>query len=238
MGARLIAAAFGAVALVAAGPAVAQTKKAAPKAAAQRDWSRAVATTPDGGFRVGNPAAKVKVVELGSLTCGHCAHFAEEGYPKLLQNYVKSGRVNFEFRNYIRDPYDMAAALVSRCAGPKDYFAVTDALFAGQTEWVNKLRTMNPDERKRITDMVPAQGMPLIADAAGLQAYAAKGNVTPAAAKACLTSQAEIDRLLTMRKTAIDVHNLEYTPTFLINGKKVDASDWSALEPLIKAAGG
>ena len=52
----------------------APARKAAAPAAV--DWSNRVAATPEGGFMMGNPAAKVKVVEYGSLTCPHCAAFS------------------------------------------------------------------------------------------------------------------------------------------------------------------
>src|SRR3546814_9181159 len=66
----------------------------AAQAEAAKDWTKTVARTPEGGFRVGNPDAPVKLVEYGSLTCDHCAHFAEEATPKLLGQYVRSGRVS------------------------------------------------------------------------------------------------------------------------------------------------
>ena len=43
------------------------------------DWSTMVAKTPEGGFVMGNPGAKVKLIEYGSMTCPHCATFEEEG---------------------------------------------------------------------------------------------------------------------------------------------------------------
>ena len=67
---------------------------------APRDWSRTVAATPEGGFRMGNPNAKVKLVEYGSLACPHCRHFEETGYKPLVQQYVRTGRVSYEFRNF------------------------------------------------------------------------------------------------------------------------------------------
>ena len=53
-------------------------------AQAQRDWTRVVAQTPEGGYRMGNPNAPVKLVEYLSLTCSHCAHFSEQGAPRLI----------------------------------------------------------------------------------------------------------------------------------------------------------
>ena len=37
------------------------------------DWTTVVSATPEGGFVMGNPNAKVKLVEYGSMTCPHCA---------------------------------------------------------------------------------------------------------------------------------------------------------------------
>src|SRR4051812_19274153 len=67
------------------------------------DWSMVVNPTSAGGFMMGNPNAKVKLVEYGSLTCPHCREFDEKGVPALIANYVKQGRVSWEFRNYVRD---------------------------------------------------------------------------------------------------------------------------------------
>ena len=58
---------------------------------------------------MGNPNAKVKLVEFGSLTCPHCAEFEEEGGKALIENYVKTGQVSWEFRNFVRDPFDITA---------------------------------------------------------------------------------------------------------------------------------
>ena len=93
----------------ATGGSSAEVKPVAPPA--NGDWSEVVAATPEGGFVMGNPNAGVKLVEYGSYTCGHCARFDEEGVQPLIDKYVKTGRVSFEFRNYVRDPYDLAGAL-------------------------------------------------------------------------------------------------------------------------------
>ena len=74
--------------------------------------------TPEGGFRMGNPAAPIKLIEYGSLACPHCRHFAETGYKPLLQNYVRTGRVSYEFRNLLISGPDISVSLLARCFGP------------------------------------------------------------------------------------------------------------------------
>ena len=71
------------------------------------DWSKLVSRTPEGGYLMGNPKADVKLVEFGSMSCPHCAEFEEKGAQKLINDYVKTGRVSYEFRNFVRDPLDI-----------------------------------------------------------------------------------------------------------------------------------
>src|SRR4051812_15478339 len=89
------------------------------------DWSEVVNPTGAGGFVMGNPNAKLKLIEFGSLTCPHCREFDEKGVPTLISKYVKTGQVSWEFRNYVRDAFDLTASLVARCNGAKSFFPLT-----------------------------------------------------------------------------------------------------------------
>src|SRR5947208_13614749 len=102
--------------------AVPASAKPAAKASAGTDWTHVVAATPSGGFVLGNPKAKVKLVEYGSLSCPHCRAFDQDGVPTLLSKYVKPGQVSWEFRNYVRDSADLTAALIARCNGVRSFF--------------------------------------------------------------------------------------------------------------------
>ena len=204
--------------------------------AAARDWTKTVAVTPEGGYRVGNPDAPVKLVEYGSLTCAHCAHFAEEGVPQLLDKYVKTGRVSFEFRNFVRDPADMAAALLTRCAATGDYFSLTHRYFDTQKQWIGRIQAAIPAQQAEIEALPPPQRVERFAAMGGLDELA---GVAPAKAKACLADPKQHAALINLRKVAVEQHKLQGTPTFLVNGAKVDGvADWSALEPHLKAPGG
>ena len=110
------------------------------------DWSTVVSATPAGGFVMGNPDAKLKLIEYGSLTCPHCRAFDEEGVTPLIDNYVKTGKVSYEFRNYVRDAFDMSASLIARCNGPKGFFQLTRALYKDQPNWVAKVQAAPQDQ--------------------------------------------------------------------------------------------
>jgi protein-disulfide isomerase len=202
------------------------------------DWSQVVTQTPAGGFQMGNPNAAVKLVEYGSLTCPHCREFDEQGVQPLIDNYVKSGRIAYEFRNYVRDPFDLAAALITRCNGAKGYFPLTRAMYKDQPNWVARLQTITPEQQQALTALGPERQFVEIAKAAGFQQWAAMRGLPSAKSATCLADQAEINRLVQMTSDATtDIPNFPGTPTFTINGELVEnAAVWKLLEPKLRAA--
>src|SRR4051812_12993877 len=104
------------------------------------DWSQVVNPTNAGGFLMGNPNAKVKLIEYGSLTCPHCREFDAKGVPVLIDKYVKTGQVSWEVRNYVRDAFDLTASLIARCNGAKGFFPLSRALYKAQPNWVEKVQ--------------------------------------------------------------------------------------------------
>ena len=103
------------------------------------DWTEVVNATA-AGFMMGNPNAKVKLVEIGALTCPHCREFDEKGVPTLVDKYVKSGQVSWEFRTYLLNGFDIPAALIARCNGAKTYFPLVRAMYKDQPLWVGKIQ--------------------------------------------------------------------------------------------------
>lgn len=232
MRARLLAAALAGAALAAA---------PAPPAAAQQaqaDWTRTVAATPEGGYRIGNPDAPVKVIEFVSLTCPHCAHFSAEAMPELVGEHVKSGRVSFELRNYFLNGIDLVASLVSRCAAPDDYFALSAAILAEQPDWVGRIQALGPEAREEIGALGPMAGMVRVAREAGLDAIAARHGVGADALAACLADPDRAETLVLMQQAAERDFGVDSTPSFAVNGRLVPGvHDWSALEPLLEPPG-
>lgn len=201
------------------------------------DWSTVVAKTPEGGFVMGNPNAKVKLVEFGSMTCPHCATFEEKGTKPLIDNYVKKGLVSFEFRNFVRDPYDLTAALLARCGGEASFFGLTRNLFTDQKDWTGKIQAADPAKMQSVQSMPPARQFSTIADLGGLKQYASQRGVPRAKAEQCLADEAAVNQLVQMNSDAVSQFSIPGTPSFLINGALVDkAASWEELEPKIKEA--
>ena len=200
------------------------------------DWSTIVTKTPEGGFLMGNPNAKVKLVEFGSMTCPHCAEFEEEGGKALVDNYVKKGLVSWEFRNFVRDPYDMTATLLARCGGEANFFGMTRTLFHDQQNWIEKVQAADPAQLQAPQSAPPAQQFSTIPDLAGLKTFAAQRGLPRTKADQCLANQGEVDQLVQMISDAA-AYNIPGTPAFLINNALVEqTSNWATLEPKIKEA--
>ena len=211
------------------------TPIAAPKGG---DWTQMVTQTPQGSFLMGNPDAKVKLIEYGSMTCPHCREFDENGAAELINTYVKSGQVSYEFRNYVRDPFDLTATLIARCNGASTFFPLTRALFEDQPKWVAKVQEAPPAQLEQMQSLPPQQIPTAVAKLAGFQDWAAMRGVPAAKTSQCLSNQAEIDRLVQMTADATSQFpNFPGTPSFVINGELAEqTATWDALEPKLKAA--
>lgn len=214
---------------------------AAPVQAPNGDWSKLVSQTSEGGMLMGNPQAKVKLIEFGSMSCSHCADFAREGEPKLVENYVKTGNVSFEFRNFVRDPLDISASLIARCAGATpQFFDLTNGIYADQRSFFDRLQAVPQQQLAALQNMTPAQQFTKMAEYAGLQEWAAQRGLPSGKTSQCLTNQAEIDRLVQMVSDASSQYTIEGTPTFVLNGDVVQvqpgSSTWDQVEAAIKKA--
>jgi len=211
---------------------------AAPKrGAAAADWTRTVVATPQGGFRMGNPNARVKLVEYGSLTCPHCRHFAETGVKPLLAGYVKTGKVSYEFRNMVLNGVDVAATLVARCGGAPKFFGMADDLYRTQRTWVGKIGSLSDADKAALEKLPDGARLARIAEYGGIIAIAQRRGIAPARAKACAANGAAFERLGKMYEAALAL-GVTGTPTFFVNGNKVDGVEWSDLEPALRKAGG
>jgi protein-disulfide isomerase len=213
------------------------TAKAPARQAPRPDWTRTFAVTPEGGFRMGNPEAKIAIVEYGSLTCPHCRHFAQTGVTPLIQKYVRSGKASYEYRSLILNGVDLAATLVARCEGPERFFPTAASLYAKQPAWVAKVEKLPDSERDRLQSLPPTEMMTKVAEIAGIIPLAAANGIAPERARQCLKDEAAANRLAEMYQAALDA-GVEGTPTFFVNGKHVAAIDWPTLEPLLKGGGG
>ena len=205
-----------------------------PDGPRRRDWLDTAERTPEGGFRIGNPNARIKLVEYFSLTCPHCAEFAHEGCSRLFQTYVSSGQVSVEYRNYVLNAYDLAAAFLTRCASPRQYFNFSHELLGSQPRWMGRMQGLTDAQRNELRALQPLQAMQRIVSLLGLESIATRHGLSPAEQRTCLANQAGLDQLETLKQTATAA-GVNGTPTFFINGTMTPVNTWAGLEPLLRA---
>jgi len=220
--------------LAAIQPAAAQTPK---KAAAATDWTRTVAALPNGAFLVGNPAAKNRLVEYFSYTCHFCHDFDGAPTTELKAGWIRSGLVAIEYRNYVRDPFDMAAALLVRCGGAPKFLAAHQAVFGNYTPWMDQAQKYADSQKDAPPQTDRGAQFVDIAAKTGLNATIGKLGISAAQQQACLTDKTVLSTLLALTASAWDADpNFEGTPGFILNGKPLDKThDWTRLKPQLPA---
>ncbi|MBV9372018.1 MAG: thioredoxin domain-containing protein [Alphaproteobacteria bacterium] len=204
--------------------------------APQGDWTQVVSETPEGGFRMGNPNAPVKLVEYASLSCPFCAKFAQEGVPTLRDKYVKSGQVSWEYRTYMIHGTDPGVSLLVHCQGAIPAFRLIEELYATQPEWAGKVEQLPREQLEQLENLPPQQRMTALVRAGGLDEFFRQRGMPSGKIQSCLADQAGMDKLAAI--TALgNKEGVTGTPNFFINGRYLaDTSDWRTLQPQLRGA--
>lgn len=217
----------------------APVKKAAPsRAPAKVAWIDTVVATPEGGVRVGNPDAKVKLIEYGSRTCPHCALFDAEGVPALRANYIATGQLSYEFRDFpIHGALDLGPILLGHCVPTRAFFPVLDAMMANQQALVGRAEQVPADKQQQLQGAKPAVIAAYLAKFYGYTDFVVKKGLPLARANACLADTKAIERVAQQADVANRTYSVNGTPTFILNGvAQTNVANWSTLEPLVRAA--
>ena len=86
---------------------------------------------------IGNPDAKVNVIEYRSLTCSHCAEFASNGFEHLKEKYIDTGLISFELRPFPLNALDLNAFKLLYCASKENFYKLDKVLLKNQSKWIN-----------------------------------------------------------------------------------------------------
>ena len=212
-------------------------------APAPRDWTKTVTRTADGAYRIGNPAAKVKLVEYLSYTCPHCAHYAGQSGPTLREKFIRSGSTSVELRHATRDRLDLAATVIARCAGPAGFLGTSEQLFAKQDDWYPQGMRFEQTNAQRMALYPQGAQVRALAYGAGLADIGKARGLSDAALTACFDDDAAILQIAAMSDkswkaiAAAAAPQPGGTPTFVVNGKAYASLDWAKLEKILRAAG-
>jgi len=159
-----------------------------------------IADTKIKALQDGNVDAKISLIVYESLTCGHCADFHKEVYPKLKKDFIDKGLVKIVFKSF---PLDLAAFNASKIAHCKNdgKSDLLHFLYKNQSKWV-KGETIE-DINKHLKNVVLE-------------------NETGLDFEGCLLDQSIEDYVLNDRISGVKKYNIDSTPTLIINDKKFE----------------
>jgi len=184
-------------------------------AGGDRDWGNF--GQEEGDVVIGDPDAPISIVEYASVTCGHCAQFHVFTYPYLHEEYIEAGLARFVMRPLPTPPTNMARLgfMIASCMPEGRYYPFIDALMRTQNQWAFN---QNPEFRIE-----------------SLARLAAQAGLSREAFDACRIDQSRLD-LVNAQTEASLAAGVQSTPTFFVNGEKIDgAMGWEQFEPYLIA---
>jgi protein-disulfide isomerase len=150
---------------------------------------------------LGNPKAKLVLIEYGAPSCPVCAAFNANTFDQFKKAYVDTGKVYYVFRVFNLRPDDAAAEKIARCLPEDKYFSFIDLLFRNQPLW---------DVEFGVTDV--HGGLVRLGRMAGLSADQVDK---------CIDNKTEDDRINKVQTEAESRYSINSTPTFIVNGNNI-----------------
>ncbi|MBK0327524.1 DsbA family protein [Rhodobacteraceae bacterium F11138] len=159
--------------------------------------------------------APVTMIEYASYTCPHCAAFHEGAYQQIKKNYIDTGKVKLIYREVYFDRYGLWASMVARCGGPEKFFGISDLIFKGQDEWARA-----------------GDGEAIVAE---LRKIGRLAGLDDATLDACMQDGDKAQTLVAWFQKNAEADEIQSTPSFVINGKKVANQSYEDFAALIDA---
>ena len=142
----------------------------------------------------GEASAPIHVAEYYSMTCGHCADFHNNTYPKVKAKLIDEGLVRFEMRPFPLDGLALRAHALVRAVPESKFFPLVKMLLAKQPVWV------------RATDPV-----------AELQKMARLAGVSEDEFNGIMRNRPLLEGIVELRQTGMDDWKISSTPSFVVN---------------------
>ena len=201
-----------------------------------QDWTQVVSRSEGGGYVMGNPNAGLKLVEYGSRTCPTCGAFGQTGMQPLENSYVKSGKVSYEFRDFLVHAPDLGVSILGHCAGTAPFFPILEQMYLEQPQFLDKLEGAGAFQQSIQGRTPQAQAVAWV-EHLGYIDFLKQRGVPEAQARACLADPKLIKEVSDLSQSAMD-QGVTGTPTFFLNGQKLENQvTWPQIEQALKAAG-
>ena len=169
-------------------------------------------------YILGNKFAPVTIIEYASLSCPHCAAFSRESFNKINEEYIKTGKAKFIFRNFPLNQSALSAAVFAKCQADADeensvtkYYDVIKALFKSQDSWAFDEKYLD-----RLESIAKLDGM------------------SSDDFKKCMDDKGLQNKILSARMETAQELQIKSTPSFFINGEISEGYiDYKTLKTII-----
>lgn len=210
----------------------------APIAAPEgQSWVDVAAETPEGGIRLGNPDAPLKLVEYVSHTCPACAQFAAQAAEPLKRDYVATGVVSYEMRNQVHNALDLALVRLTRCSGdPAAVIPLAEQVWANLQQVLAPLQ-QSPQIIENAMRLPEPQRFPALAESAGLVDFFAARGLARDQQVQCLSDFPAMQAIAERSDRQSQELDITGTPTFILNGRNLGTVNWETLEANLQNAG-
>lgn len=153
---------------------------------------------------LGNADAPIRVIELFSMTCSHCASFHNNTFPDVKKRLIDTGMVNFEMQPFPLDQVALRAHALARALPQDKYFPMVSMLLKDIDRWARK-----SDPLVALLQMARLAGM-----------SAAEFDVV-------MNNRPLLEAIVAMRQDANRMWQIEATPSFVVNDKTILSGDLS-----------
>ena len=147
---------------------------------------------------VGDPDAPIHMAEYFSLSCGHCADFHLGTFKRLRAEWIDTGRVRFEYRDFPLPGPAIYAHALARAVPVDAYESLLDILLRKQQQW------------SRADD--PVSELAKISKIAGI----GKGGFAD-----IIQNRSFLEGIVAIGQEGYRTWSIDSTPSFVVNDKDV-----------------
>ena len=153
---------------------------------------------------IGQADAPIHVVEYFSMTCGHCGDFHNGTFPDVKAKLIDTGKVKFELSPFPLDGLALRAHALARALPESKYFGMITLLMSKQDEWIKA--------------QDPFQALYRYGQLAGVSADEFNG---------LMQNRPLLEKIVEMRQKSSVSWQINSTPSFVVNDKKVISGNLS-----------
>ncbi|TPW28266.1 hypothetical protein FJU08_17975 [Martelella alba] len=146
----------------------------------------------------GNGIAKVTLIEYSSPTCSHCVAYRTTVAPRINEEFVKTGKIRYLFRPFVRNNVDMAIFMLAEGQSAENYDQFVASFYA------------------HYDDLINAQDL-----GQTLRSIAAENGLSDAEFDRLVANEDTFQALRTLTDQATGDFDVQGTPSFFINGAKI-----------------